>query len=281
MPDHQSLAIKFWGARGNIPPVTASGEFGNNTTAVEIIPSGAPSLFVDFGTGAMGAGRAALAAGVREFDTFLTHLHIDHLSGLFSFVPLYRRDCTIRVRAARSDCRQAFETLLEEPFHPVSFGKLAANLEFDTLPEAGQRLFPRQGLTVSWGPLHHPQQCTGFRFDDGRNAIVFATDVELGAPDSHAPLKHLLTHPYPAGLAVIDGFFTDAEVAQYAGWGHSSWGQAWALVAPLGVRHLLVTHHHPAKSDAELRALEAAARPVLWAREGQSYRVVQNTLAAL
>ena len=52
-----------------------------------------------------------------------------------------------------------------------------------------------------------------------------------------------------------------------------------APVSLLGIGHLLITHHHPNKTDADLLALEAAATPVTWAREGRTYTLAGNTLA--
>lgn len=274
------LAIRFWGTRGNAAPLAPSVEFGIHTTCVEIQAAGNPALLVDMGTGIIGAGASLLAQGRREFDVLLTHLHIDHLQGVFSFAPFYRSGCRVRLRAARPDLKPALTTLLDAPFHPVRLERLAAKLDFIEMPLEGSAAFPEYGMTVSWGPLAHPQGCTGYRFDDGSNAIVFATDVELGAPVSHAPLERLLREPYPAGLAVLDGFFTDDEIDQYADWGHSSWGQARDAGRRAGVHRTMVTHHHPNQTDEKLRAHEAEARPLHWARDGATVVLAGNRVTA-
>jgi len=276
---HQGLDIRFWGTRGNMAPFASSRKFGIQTTAVEIAATGAAlPLFVDFGSGIVPAAAAALAAGTRRFHILLTHLHIDHLHGLFSFAPFYRADCAVHIEAARADLETGIKALLAPPYHPIPFAKLAAAITFGHLSVHGSRTDPEHGLAIRWGQLAHPQGCTGYRFDDGVNALVFATDVELGETAAQAPLRELLCHPYPAGLAVIDGFFPDAEIDQYATWGHSSWRQAEALTRDCGVANLVVTHHHPGRTDAQLQAVEAQARPVRWAREGETLRLENNRL---
>ena len=278
---HKELSIRFWGTRGNTAPFRPSTQIGNHTTAVELRAAGFPGLLVDMGTGVVAAGNAWLAAGVREFDLFFTHLHIDHLQGIFSFVPFYRKDCRIRCWAARTDLQAALTALLAAPFHPVNLGRMPARFEFNELPEAGSMPLPRQGLSVSWGPLAHPQGCTGYRFDDGESAIVFATDVELGAPVSHAGLEALLGQPFSAGLAVLDGFFTDSEVDEFADWGHSSPGQARQVVAKAGVGNLWITHHHPKRTDEQLLHVEQVSAPSRWARDGMRVTLVGNQIVAV
>lgn len=273
------LQIRFWGTRGNAAPHQPSTEFGNHTTCVEVRSRQGPGFLVDLGTGAIGAGQTLLAEGLREFDVLLTHLHIDHLQGLVSFAPLYRADCTVRVHAARADVAAAVHTLFAAPFHPVPFARLPARVEFVTLPECGTAVFARAGLSLSWAPLAHPGGCTGYRFDDGLSALVFATDVELGVRASAPPLECLLREPCRAGLAVLDGFFADAEIDQYADWGHSSWGQALEMTRRAGIDNCLVTHHHPNQTDARLRAHEQACPALRWARDGQRVTLVGNRVA--
>jgi phosphoribosyl 1,2-cyclic phosphodiesterase len=272
------LQIRFWGVRGNVAPLQASAEFGNHTTCLEVGAAGFPSVLVDLGSGAVPAARELLARGIRDFEIFQTHLHLDHMQGLFAFAPLYHEKCAIRWHAARPDLEAAVRALMAPPFHPVSFSAVAARVDFEALPESGARKFPHLGLTVGWTPLAHPQGCTAYRFDDGRNAVVVATDVELGAAAAHPGLERLLREPYPAGLALVDGTYTDDELPRHAGWGHSSWTQARALADRCGVGRVVIVHHHPAKTDAELAALEDGAGSLRWAREGGSLRLSGNRL---
>lgn len=279
MSAHQ-LHVRFWGSRGNAAPLLVSREFGIHTTSLEIRSDQGWPVLADLGTGAIGAGSALLDRGQREFDVFISHLHIDHLQGLFGFPPLYRPDCRVRLHAARPDLRAAVETLFNPPFHPVPLARLPAQVEFVEGPPTGRVLLAAAGLTVTWCPLAHPQGSTAYRFDDGENALVFATDVELGAAGTQAPLEQLLRTPFVAGLAIVDGFFTDEELPGVADWGHSSWSQARELAGRTGVRHLVILHHHPRRTDSQLRELEQRAAPVHWARETETLSLKANRLGA-
>ncbi|NOY79584.1 MAG: hypothetical protein GXP31_01135 [Kiritimatiellaeota bacterium] len=276
-----ALNVTFWGTRGTVVPFVPSAEFGVHTTALEVWRDGSRPLFVDLGTGAIPAAEAALQRGVRDFDIWLTHLHSDHISGMFSYAPIYRSDCRVRILSAAPDVEAALTKWFSPPYHPVALQDVGAALEFVPMPPQGRYELPEQGLTVFWGGMPHPQPCSGLRFDTGANAFVFGTDVEIAADGRGGALQGLLHDPFSAGLTAIDGFFADSEIHKYPDWGHSSWRQAWDLCVHNQVCQLLMTHHHPAQSDAALRDMEAVARAackcrVHWARERDTWRLEGN-----
>ena len=111
---------------------------------------------------------------------------------------------------------------------------------------------------------------------DGENALVFATDVELSETAPNRDFYSLMSKPYPAGLAVIDGFFADSEGDFRKDWGHSSWQQARDAGLRAGVETVIVTHHSPRRTDAELASLEQASDGLPWAREGDVWTLRGN-----
>jgi len=270
------LELKFWGTRGSMIPAKPELHFGIHSTCVEIGGGNGKSLFIDLGTGSVPAMQAAIDRGMREFTVLMTHLHSDHINGVFGCTPFYRPDCRIRIFSTRPDTEQAFHTLFHSPFHPVEFSQLQATIEFVQLDKRGVRSFSEFGFDVSWGQLPHPQGSVGYRVDDGENALVFATDVELGKTRFIDELKKLLMHPYPAGLAVFDGFFTPSEIDGFADWGHGTWEQALELAAAAGVGKAVITHHHPNRSDDALEKMAEQGRPAVWASDGQLWSLQTN-----
>jgi len=274
----KTLTIRFWGTRGSSPPLQPSLQFGIHTTCVEIASGKGDPLLVDLGTGAVGAARNLLAAGRRCFNVFLTHVHSDHVNGIFLFSPLYQSDCRVHIRSPRGDLEQVLGRLFGRPVHPVELSETPAELHITELPTSGSLQLEDQALTVSWVGVPHPQGCFAYRFDDGENALVFATDVELARDRAVPRLEKLLSEPYPVGMAVVDGFFSDAEIEHFSCWGHSTWQQAVALAGRTGVRNLVITHHHPARTDDELQQMVDLAAGPIWAREGQSVVLSGNEL---
>ena len=78
-----AMSVRFWGVRGSIPcPGPDAVGYGGNTSCVEI-RCGDQLLVFDAGTGLRPLGNALMAESKTvDTDIFLSHCHIDHLSGL-------------------------------------------------------------------------------------------------------------------------------------------------------------------------------------------------------
>jgi phosphoribosyl 1,2-cyclic phosphodiesterase len=278
MKQPNSFSLHFHGTRGSTAPDGPACVYGGHTTCLEVIPAAGQPFFIDLGTGAPGGINRAVAAGVRNFDIFLTHLHSDHVAGLFGLRSLYHRNCTTRIFTCHHDAEAVLTSLLQPPLHPVAWQALPAAPVFSLLEERGMLELPERDMTLSWCPLPHPQGSTAFRFDTGTSAAVFATDVELARSEALAPLRQLAQEPFRAGLIILDGFFGDDEASAFQGWGHSSWTQARDFAAELGIRDIIITHHHPARDDAALTALAAKGKPLVWARDGDCFTITDNRL---
>lgn len=271
------LQVRFWGTRGSSAPFQASLEFGCHTTAVEVRGDRGDPVFIDLGSGIGPAADAALASGVRRFTVFLTHLHLDHVCGAGVFAPFFREDCATTLYSEHGGTLQALRQVLSPPLFPVHYDGFGARARPEELPESGEMRFEECGFLVRWRPAAHPQGVTALRFDDGANAFVFATDVELRLRAENEALEALLREPYPAALAAVDGFFAEEGRDYHENWGHSTWGQARALAVRNGVPRVVITHHNPRYTDGDLLALERASGGARGARDGQHWRIDDGT----
>lgn len=265
--------VRFWGTRGTAAPYRTSPEFGCHTTAVEIQGEKGVPFFIDLGTGIAPAAANAIENGVREFIVFLTHLHLDHVSGACGFMPFFRDDCTVTVYSEHAGTREALDQILSPPLFPLHFGSFSADVKLVELPETGDMMLPDRGLRVTWRQAAHPQGVTALRVDDGENAFVFATDIELADRSYNRDFERMLREPFPATLAAIDGFFSEGRGDYRENWGHSSWEQAADIAAENGVGTLVITHHNPRYGDEELREMEIEAGGPRWARDGQCWEL--------
>ncbi|MGD0525637.1 MAG: MBL fold metallo-hydrolase, partial [Polyangiaceae bacterium] len=77
-----------------------------------------------------------------------------------------------------------------------------------------------------------------------------------------------------ADVLVYDAQYLPEEYGAKVGWGHSTYEAGAALAKAAGVRKLVLFHHDPARTDAEVDAVEARARgvfdDVVAAREGMT-----------
>jgi hypothetical protein len=62
-----------------------------------------------------------------------------------------------------------------------------------------------------------------------------------------------------ADILVYDSQYTPEEYPSKVGWGHSTWQAGADLARAAGVPQLVMFHHDPGRTDAQLAALEAQA----------------------
>src|ERR1700686_2943201 len=85
------MTVQFWGVRGSLAcPEPEVARYGGNTSCVEV-RCGDRLLIFDAGTGLRPLGNTLVeSASPIEADIFLSHCHLDHISGLPFFAPCYR-----------------------------------------------------------------------------------------------------------------------------------------------------------------------------------------------
>lgn len=256
--------ITVWGVRGSAPQLAPDcSAYGGNTVCTALEQDG-QIIVLDAGTGLSALGdRLKARGGVRRIDLLLSHFHIDHLMGLFSFAPLFDAGLTIHVYGG-AGLRQALQTLVAPPFWPLRLADFAARVELHELCP-GER-FALGGVAVSTMAGDHPGGSLLYRLENGAKSVVYALDHEAQGPT----LPALTAFARASDLLIWDANFTDDDLRP--GWGHSTWRQGLALGRAAGVRQVLMTHYSRGYSDAFLRRQEAQAESEAlcrFAREGE------------
>lgn len=270
------MKVKFWGTRGSIAaPGPQTVEFGGNTTCVEILSRQGRRVVIDAGTGIRALGEELLRQGrpVR-LTLLLTHTHWDHILGMAFFKPIYLEDSVIEVDGcprAYYGLASIFDDRRGNGYFPVAFDDLKAHIyHLDKVPHGPLRV---GDLLIHGIETNHPQGGMGFRITEGDVCLVFLTDNELRAdgPLGRRPEDYAL---FTRGcqLLIHDAQYTPEELPQHRGWGHSTYADAVELALAAGVRHLVLFHHDPSRTDAELRIIEAKAQE-LARRRGNSLLV--------
>ena len=269
------MSVRFWGVRGSIPcPGPNTVRYGGNTSCVEV-RCGDHRLVFDAGSGLRVLGLAlADEPGPADIDLFLSHCHIDHVIGLPFFGPAFVKGNRLRLWAGNlkdaGGVQETVRKLMSYPLFPIEIEAAQGKIEFNDF-EPGVTLTPRPGVKVMTTPLNHPGGATGYRVEYGGRAMAYITDTELNADEMDPALLELARD---ASIVIIDTTYTDEELPEHVGWGHSSWQQAVRLANEAGVGKLFLFHHDPEHDDDEMDRIAAAAakaRPgTVVAREGFS-----------
>jgi phosphoribosyl 1,2-cyclic phosphodiesterase len=267
------FCVKFWGVRGSIAcPGPGTARYGGNTPCLEL-RCGDRMLILDGGTGLRPLGDALLAANVTvDADLFLTHCHLDHVSGLPFFTPLFEKGHRLRIWAGnllpKFNLEQALRTMMAPPLFPIEVESFKAKIEYHDF-RAGETIKRGDGVTLRTAMLNHPDGSIGYRVEYAGRVLAYITDTELPAGKIDAGLLRLAQD---ADLLIFDTTYTEAEIAHRRGWGHSTWQDGVRLANAAGAKTFCLFHHDPSHDDAFMDAIAAeakAARPnTIVAREG-------------
>lgn len=254
-------------------PGEATLRYGGNTACVEV-RCGSRVIVLDAGTGIRALGLALEKERVTELDLLISHYHMDHLQGFPFFTPSYHAGTRIGIYLAPRDATrplaEPFHKLMEEPYFPVPFKILAADISFHQM-NGHCRLGE---VRVRSHALNHPGGCLGFRLENAGTVLVYLTDHEpYGDPRDRV----VRDFTRGADLLIREAQYTTAEYEVKRGWGHSTFDDAVTSAIEAGVKRLALFHHDPEHDDLflerQLEALQAryrsSALDISLAREGQ------------
>lgn len=257
--------MRFWGVRGSVPaPGPHTRRYGGNTPCLEV-RCGSALLVFDLGTGVRALGEALARGGAPvEATVFVSHYHHDHLQGLPFFTPLFDPRNRFTVYGAPrdgQDVRALLAGQMRQPYFPVTADEVfRSRVTYrDVRPGRAVRVGEARVRALE---LNHPGGSLGYRVDFGGRALVYATDVEHGS----AADARLADFARGADVLVYDAMYSDDEYRgvgggpSRVGWGHSTWQAAVAMASAAGVGRLVLFHHDPARSDAEVDRFVRLAR---------------------
>ena len=258
------MIVRCWGARGSIP---VSGReylrYGGDTPCLEIRTGNDDIVIIDAGSGIRRLGNRLIAEKRYEYSLIFTHAHWDHIMGFPFFRPIYRSGTHIDMFGcpfAQASVREMISRIMTPPNFPVDFENIKAEIQYQ---EACRETFQISGMTITSIPLSHPNQGTGYRFEEDGKSFVFLTDNEL-------------TYQHPGGLGYedyrafakgADLLFHDAEYRpqdyqRTRSWGHSVYTDTLRLALDAGVGRLGLFHHNQERTDDAVDEMVADCRQI-------------------
>jgi phosphoribosyl 1,2-cyclic phosphodiesterase len=270
------LRITFWGVRGSVPtPGPDTVTVGGNTSCVEV-RAGSALLVFDGGTGLRLLGKQLAREMPFTAHLFFSHVHWDHIQGFPFFDPAFVPGNTIHLYGGNTVSRTLEQTLagqMENPNFPVHLTAMGARMIFHDIDETTE--VQVDGATITAAPGHHPNGAWAYRVDLDGSACVYATDTEHYADVD----RNLVTLAKGANVLIYDAQYTPEEYEGTAGrggpkigWGHSTFEEGVKLANAAGVKTLVLYHHDPMQTDADVAEKERRAKALfencVAAREG-------------
>ena len=245
--------VKFFGVRGSIAtPGLLTRATGGNTSCVRV-DLGGECIILDGGTGLRALG-AEIGNRPLQATILFSHLHWDHIQGIPFFGPLYNPKSRITL-VGPEGLEEALQTQMSRPNFPVGMEVMGAKITFLTVyPGDG---FAIGGVKIETAALNHPGGAIGYRLSRNGRVVAYLCDnehTEYGFGDTLRDLAR------DADVLIYDAQYLPEEYPQKTGWGHSTYEVGAELARAARVRQLVLTHHEPTRSDAEVDAMESRAR---------------------
>ncbi|MEO5838862.1 MAG: MBL fold metallo-hydrolase [Acidimicrobiales bacterium] len=281
--------MRVWicGARGSTPAVGADFiHVGGHTSCIAIgHDDEPPTLVLDAGTGLRNLTNVLAGAPFRG-TILLSHLHWDHTQGLPFFSAGDRPDACTRLFLPEQGVEPAelLSRTMSPPHFPIGPHQLRGEWSFGVIDRGAYRF---EGFDVLVREIPHKGGKTlGFRVSDGDRSLAYLSDhapQDRGAGPSGIGALHEDALDLARGVDVLvhDAQYTALELPQRGAFGHAAYEYSLELAAAAGARRVLLFHHDPSRTDAEVESILRRAREqaagsgvaVDLARDGVSFTI--------
>jgi len=234
--------------------------YGGNTACVSVDLGHDTLLVLDAGTGIRPLGED-LAAKDTDIFVLLSHAHWDHIQGFPFVAPIYQPHRLISILPTRMGHTLWCPTLeqMDGMHFPATLEDLPARVL--CLMEKGLEVFQERGCRLSCIATNHPGGGTGYRIEHAGRSVVYLTDNELDPPYEKATsFDEFAAFCRHTDVLIHDAQYLQSDMPAKHGWGHSLVPQARQLAVAAEVKHLILFHHDPARTDDGLDAIQEETR---------------------
>ena len=263
------MQVQFWGTRGSLPtPGPSTLRYGGNTTCLEIRSARGTLVIIDGGTGLHRLGQKLRSGGGKLVGHILiSHTHWDHIQGVPFFAPFSAPGNSWDIYGPKGLNESLRETLagqMQHSYFPITLSDFGASIRYHDLLEGS---FQIDDVKVTTQYLNHPALTLGYRLEaDGATLVYccdhepFSREVAEGRQAISGQDQHHADFIEGADLLIHDAQYTAAEYPAKVGWGHSSQEFVVQLARHADVRHVVLTHHDPLRTDDALDGILAGLR---------------------
>ncbi len=272
------MKLKFWGVRGSIPtPGKSTVKYGGNTPSLELRLDNDELIILDAGTGIRNLGDHLIANGesIRAY-ILITHPHWDHIQGFPFFKPAFVSGNEITVIGTdreEIDLQHIIADQMKKIYFPIQLNELKAKIHFRSIREEEFNIFDAHVKTLY---VNHPGYTVAYRIDYKGKSLVYVSDNEPFDKESATrmtnfepivlkkfleqkgdPNQRLVDFIQGADVLIHDATYTPEEYVDKVGWGHSHYLFTLKLANEANVKHCVLFHHEPNRTDENIdRILE-------------------------
>ncbi len=270
-------------------PWHRTGVLGGNTACVEVKISEKITLIFDLGSGFRAKAMQMLyeyfESGKKKrpkATIFVSHTHLDHISGLYLAAPLFVADTCFQIFGPRRSGK-SFEEIIfshfEEPdYYPVFSDNMDAmnngNIEFTSFSNINLIVIDKNGvarlenrydyqkreddevLVRLFRHRAHPNLgCYHFRVEHQGKSLVYATDREefMDGDDLESEFSA------DCDLLINDSQYLEKDIKTKRGYGHSSARMAGFSAKKCGAKRLCLFHFNPGYREIDAFCLKQEA----------------------
>jgi phosphoribosyl 1,2-cyclic phosphodiesterase len=260
------MIIRCWGSRGSTP---VSGKqylrYGGNTTCLEIRTNDNQVLIVDAGSGIREAGNSLIEEKRYNLTLLLTHAHWDHILGFPFFKPIYSSKTNLTIWGCpftETSIKKMLSPIMAAPNFPVDYENIRAKISYNEI--CFEKNFKLGSVTITPIALSHPNQGTGYKFEEDGKSFVFLTDNELNYKHKGGlDFKDYLEFSRGADLLFHDGEYKEEEYKLTRGWGHSLYKDVLELALGAEVKKLGLFHHNQERVDDDIDTIVNDCRKII------------------
>jgi phosphoribosyl 1,2-cyclic phosphodiesterase len=249
------MKVSLKGVRGSIPTTGKDTVYYGGNTSCALVSENGWNLILDAGSGLQKLDLRNSNENKR-IDILLTHLHFDHIQGLGFFYPLFDSSIEVHIWGPASSTQSLHSRLsryLSPPLFPVLIRDLPCKLFLHDVENSSFEIGP---FKVQSNYIIHPGPTVGFRVGGARSVFAFLPDHEPALGINGLILDRRWVSGSDlvlnADLVLHDAQYTSKEYKNKIGWGHSSMEDAMKFALINNVKHLLLSHHDPFRSDTQL-----------------------------
>lgn len=252
----QDFVVKFWGVRGLIAtPGISTSRYGGNTACVEVCVAGKRLIF-DGGTGLRCLGKEwEKSSTAMEAHLFFTNSQSNRLQGFPFFAPAFIGYNTFHIYGIAAtngaSIKQCLGDQMLQPNFPFPLQIMQSELQFYNL--IPKQVIQLDDVNIVTALINQNQKSLGYRVNWRDFSVAYVTD--LSACNDELEIADISSLIAGVDLLIANAAYTaltprnQQETDFY-------WQTAVDLANNVGVKRLVISHHHPDDRDELLDKMQ-------------------------